>query len=267
MPPVFSVILPVYNGASTLSRTLECLVQQTFQDFEIVLVNDGSSDRSEAVIQNFIESHPQVTVQYISQKNKGLGGARNTALKEAAGSYFALIDQDDIWYPKKLERVLALFEQRPEISFVTHRLRRRVNGVLGDVIYSDSVEGDLFRKLLFDTNFLCGCAMSFRKAVIEKIGAFTEDRQLFHLSEDYDYWLRASASGLQFHLIEEVLGEYVIHAKNFSKNRQGMFRNEWHVVREYYKKRPLRKWWDPLLLGKRRGKILARQTLAFLGAA
>lgn len=266
MPPVFSVIIPVYNGAETLPRTLACLVQQTFRDFEIILVNDGSTDSSESVIQNFIKAHPKLSTQYIPQKNKGLGGARNTALKKATGSYFALIDQDDIWYPQKLEKVLSVFQQHHEISFVTHRLRRRVNGLLKEVIYSDSLGENLFRKLLFDTNFLCGCAMSFGREVMEKIGIFTEDRRLFHLSEDYDYWLRASAVGLQFHLIEEVLGEYVLHAENFSKNRQGMFRNEWHVVREHYKKRPFRKWWDPLLLGKRRGKILARQTLALLGA-
>lgn len=263
--PVFSVIIPVYNGALTLPQTLDCIVQQTLHDFEIVLVNDGSADQSEDVIQSFRKAHPQLKTKYLSQKNKGLGGARNTALRAACGVFLALIDQDDIWYPNKLEAVLAVFNNQPEISFVTHRLYRRVHGRIREVVYSDSLNGCLFRKLLFNTNFLCGCAMAFRRDVLEKIGYFTEERELFHLSEDYDYWLRASAAGLKFHLIPEVLGEYVEHAGNFSSNRQKMFRNEWNVVRGHFKTRPLRKFWDPLLLVKRKGKILARQTLAFLG--
>lgn len=240
-------------------------MRQTCQDFEIILVNDGSTDSSEAVIRDFIKTHLQLRVYYFSQKNKGLGGARNSGMREASGSFLALIDQDDTWYPEKLEKVFAVFKERPEISFVTHRLYRRVNGDIREVVYSGALNGNLFRKLLFDTNFLCGCAMSFRRDVWEKIGCFTEDRTLFHLSEDYDYWLRASAAGLHFYLIQEVLGEYVEHAGNFSRNRQMMYRNEWNVVHAHYKKRPVRRLWDPFLLGKRRGKILARQTLAFLG--
>jgi len=265
MPPTFSVIIPVYNGGLYLLETLECLCKQTYQNFEIVVVDDGSTDQSGEVVKNFVKTHPNIQLKYIYQKNKGLGCARNTAIKAASGPFLALIDQDDIWYPKKLEKVLAIFETQPDVSFVTHRLYRRVNGNIKEVVYTDSLNGDLFRKLLFDTNFLCGCAMSFRKEVLERIGHFTENREFFHLSEDYDYWLRASAAGLKFHLIEEILGEYTVHIGNFSNNRRMMFRNEWNVVWEHYKTRPVRKLRDPLLLGKRKGKILARQALALLG--
>lgn len=265
MSTAFSVVIPVYNGALTLPQTLDCLVLQTCQDFEVILVNDGSKDSSEIVIQNFIQANPEMRIRYLSQANKGLGGARNTGLRAASGSFLALIDQDDIWYPNKLEKVLAVFKGRPEILFVTHHLYRRVHGHIREIVYTDSLNGSLFRKLLFDTNFLCGCAMAFRRSVLDKIGYFTEERGFFHLSEDYDYWLRASAAGFRFYLIPEVLGEYIEHRGNFSRNLRLMYRNEWNVVRGHYKTRPVRKFWDPILLGKRRGKILVRQTLALLG--
>lgn len=265
--PVFSIIIAVYNGEKTLLKTLECLRFQQYQDFEIILVNDGSKDGSGDVIQNFIRKYPDISVQYFSQENKGLGGARNTGLRNASGRFMVILDQDDIWYPEKLETLLMTFEQYPEASFVTHHLYRHVGGKIQDelccgFIKCGFMEKNIFDKLLYKGNRLCCASMSFRRNVLDTVGYFSEDRKQIFLSEDYDYWLRATRLGLKFYLLKEILGEYIVHENNCSHDKLLMLRNEWNVVRRHYSNRPLRKWWDPLKLMKRRGKILLNQILA-----
>lgn len=261
--PAFSVVIAVYNGAATLPATLECLARQTFKNFEVVLVNDASQDASEKIIREFAEKNPQLSIQYVVQENRGLGGARNTGMRQAKGLTISLLDQDDLWYPAKLEKTAQAFEDRPEISFVTHPLYRRVNEAITDELECGFMIENIFRRLLFDDNHFCGSAMSFRKNVLDRIGFFSEDRNRFHLTEDYDYWLRAAGRGLKFFVLEEVLGEYVVHASNFSKNRRMMLANEWRVVSQHYRTRPARRWLDPLFLAKRRAKICARYALSY----
>lgn len=256
--PTFSVVIAVYNGEATLPATLESLTRQTFQNFEIILVNDASQDASEKIIREFAEKNPQLSIQYVVQENRGLGGARNTGMRRARGRYISLLDQDDLWYPAKLEKIAGAFHFHPEISFATHPLYRRVHGAITDELECHFMGEAPFRRLLFDDNHFCGSAMSFRKNVLDRIGFFSEDRRRFHLTEDYDYWLRAAALGLKFFVLEEVLGEYVVHAANFSKNRRMMLANEWRVVSQHYGQRPAPRLLDPLHLAKRRAKICAR---------
>lgn len=260
----FSVVIAVYNGAKTLRATLESLRQQTFKNFEIILVDDESSDNSAEVIEKFSQEYPQICIQTIRQKNKGLGGARNTGMRLSKGQFIALLDQDDIWASNKLERVLHVYRNHPQVSFVTHSLVRKVNGKIGEVLKCDFMERETFQKLLFRGNYFCGSAMSFKKEVISQIGYFSEDRNLFHLSEDYDYWLRAAARGLKFYILDEILGEYVVHTTNFSGNRSLMYQKEWNVVRKHYRERPVRHWSDPMHITKRLCKILARKALVNL---
>lgn len=261
--PCFSVVIAVYNGEATLPATLQCLTGQTFKDFEIVLVNDASQDGSEKIIREFAEKNPQLSIQVVAQENKGLGGARNTGMRRARGRFISLLDQDDRWYPSKLEKTARVFESHADADFVTHHLYRRVESRITEELECRFMVENLFRRLLFDDNHFCGSAMSFRKGVLEQIGYFSEDRTRFHLTEDYDYWLRAAARGLKFFVLEEVLGEYVVHGGNFSKNRRMMLANEWRVVRQHYRERPARRLLDPLHLARRRAKIWARHAISY----
>lgn len=262
--PLLSIIMAVYNGAAVLPKTLESLLNQRFKNFELVVVNDESKDNSEQILRDFAEKNREISFQYHFQKNKGLGGARNTAMRHAKGEIFCLLDQDDIWYPAKLEKIAGTFEKQPDISFLTHHLYRRVQGNITEEIRCRFVMDDLFHQLLFRENYFCGSAMSFRKTVTDKIGFFSEERGALHLTEDYDYWLRAAGLELKFLVLEEILGEYVVHNSNFSKNRRMMLRNEWQVVLKHFHERLTRRPLDPLYLMKRRGTIFVRQALTFL---
>lgn len=263
----YSVVIAVYNGASTLESTLNCLVCQTHQNFEIILVNDESSDHSERIIRQFIAVHPELRVQYIQQKNRGLGGARNSGIRQAQGRVIALLDQDDRWTSDKLEKIHRVYTANPAVAFVTHHLLRRVNGQITEALQCRGLTGDVYGSLLFRGNYFCGSAMSFKREVVDRIGYFSEDRAKLHLAEDYDYWLRAAATGLRFHVVEEALGEYVMHESNCSANRAHMYEKEWCIVLAHYRSRPVRHWTDPLRISKRLGKVFVRKMLTRVHAS
>jgi glycosyltransferase involved in cell wall biosynthesis len=126
----FSIVIPLYNGAKFISATLDSVLAQTYKDYEIVLVNDQSPDNVGEVVKRYMMDHPAAKYIYIEQKNKGLGGARNTAIRHSTGEIIAILDQDDIWYPEKLAKVAAIYEQNPEVTIVCHNQNIRKNGRL-----------------------------------------------------------------------------------------------------------------------------------------
>ena len=101
--PFFSVIIPVYEGESTIEETLRSVTSQSFTDYEILLVNDGSTDATVSLLRSFKKAHPQRDITLIEQDNRGLGAARNAAIQAATGKYCVLLDADDLWKPEKLE--------------------------------------------------------------------------------------------------------------------------------------------------------------------
>ena len=103
-----SVVVPVYNTASTLPRCLDSVLGQTFTDFEIIIVNDGSTDESHAVIASYAATHPEIVV--VTQENQGLGAARNAGIRAARGTYIACVDSDDLIDSTMLEKMLRAVE-------------------------------------------------------------------------------------------------------------------------------------------------------------
>ena len=114
--PLVSVLVPVYNGAAFLSDALTSVQRQTYQNFEIIVVDDGSSDNSHALAQKFAEA--DCRVKTLRQTNGGTQAARNTALHHASGEWIALLDQDDVWLPKKLEVQMALLAESPRANLL-----------------------------------------------------------------------------------------------------------------------------------------------------
>ena len=111
--PLASIIVPAFNVAKTLPATLNALLAQTFSDFEIIVVNDGSTDTTEALLQEY-EGTPGFKV--ITQRNRGLAGARNTGIAAARGLYIGFCDADDLWVPEKLERHVAPLRSAPHVG-------------------------------------------------------------------------------------------------------------------------------------------------------
>src|SRR5215203_4763031 len=116
--PTVSVIMPAYNVERYLSEAIDSVLAQTYSDFELVIVDDGSTDGSRAVAEGYRAAHPDRIV-VVSQENRGLAGARNTALRVASGRVFALLDSDDGWAPTFLEAQMRWLDAHPDVAIVS----------------------------------------------------------------------------------------------------------------------------------------------------
>lgn len=186
-----SVIIPTYNCGRYLAGCIESVLAQTWHDFELIIVNDGSTDNTEDVIQPFLKD-PRVL--YIKQKNGGHGNARNTAMKRAKGDYIAFLDADDLWDPTKLEKQLNLFTA-PTIGLVYCRWRfldekGRIIKYCPESKYFEFRSGGVTEYLFFD-NFMATPSIVIRKDCLERSGLFDES---IMIGEDWDLWLRISVN-------------------------------------------------------------------------
>ena len=123
--PFFSVVIPLYNKQNHVKETIETVLNQTFQDFEIVVVNDGSTDKSVKVVESINDNR----IRLIDQENGGVSVARNRGIKEANSEYIAFLDADDLWLPDFLQTIYELIEKFPEAGlFTTTYKKRKANG-------------------------------------------------------------------------------------------------------------------------------------------
>ncbi|MEK7290503.1 MAG: glycosyltransferase, partial [Planctomycetota bacterium] len=183
--PVVSVILPTYNCANFLPHSIQSILSQTYDSYEIIVVDDGSTDNTKEVLNPFMQR-----ISYIKlEQNKGLPAARNIGIKSALGKYIAFIDADDIWLPEKLQTDIKYFETYSEISMV---YSKHINiDINGSVLDGDTKKrlpsGNIFIQLFSEQNFIITSSVVVKKDVFETTGLF--DEQLFNC-QDWDMWLR-----------------------------------------------------------------------------
>ncbi len=198
--PLVSVVLPTYNRAHSIFRAIDSVLKQTFTNFELIVVDDGSSDQTKSIINAF--NDPRLS--YIQHKhNKGVSAARNTGIKLSKGKWIAFQDSDDEWYPQKLEKKLAAAEKLDGkiavIYCAYHKVYPRKRYVIPD--YKEKKkEGDLYQELLMG-NFIGTPTIFVPRECFNRVGMFDADFTTF---EDWDIWLRL-ARHYKFQFIAEPL--------------------------------------------------------------
>lgn len=218
--PQVSVVIPAYNSMAYLPDTLDSVLKQTFTNFEVLIINDGSSDNIVEWASKIIDPR----VKLISQANQGASVARNTGIINAQGEYVAFLDADDLWEPTKLEKQVNCLDENSQVGLV-HTwmlLIDRENKPTGRVMKS-TVEGNALHRIIERNSIACSSAM-VRRSCFEDLGLF--DISL-HFAEDWDMWIRI-ASGYQFTVIKESLIRYRQHPNGKSKkyfSRLEDFRN------------------------------------------
>ncbi|MBW4594433.1 MAG: glycosyltransferase [Brasilonema angustatum HA4187-MV1] len=214
--PKVSVIIPAYNAMAYLKETVESVLKQTFTDFEVLIVDDGSSDRTV----EWVSQIKDPRVQLISQQNQGSSGARNTGISAALGEYIALLDADDIWEPTKLEKQVRYLEENSLVGLVDTWtvLIDQQGKSTGRVVVSHAEGDDVWKQLVqFKTVCACDSTPLIRRSCFETVGLF--NRELPFL-EDLDMWIRL-ASRYRFAVIKEVLVRYRQYPGSKSTNCQG----------------------------------------------
>jgi glycosyltransferase involved in cell wall biosynthesis len=209
--PLVSIITPVYNGSQYLSAAIESALAQTYKNFELLIVNDGSTDNSADIIRPFLKDS---RVIYIEQKNAGVAAARNTALKQARGKYIGFLDQDDLWFKNKLELQIAALEKDGSLALVHSRqdfIDSHGNKIKYDWITGG--EGYCFREN-FIKNRIAVLTVLIRKNIIDEIGFFNEQ---LSGADDYEMWLRVTLK-YPIKYIDQSLAFYRFHDSNVSKD-------------------------------------------------
>lgn len=184
----FSVVITVFNKEKYIADTLKSVLAQTFTDFEIIILNDGSTDNSEAEILKFKDPR----IRYFSQKNEGAAAARNAAIKKANSEYIALLDADDYWYPFYLEEQKKSIKAFPDESIFATATQIKSNGKLFDNKYSVNALLELpatvnYFKGSFLSSLLHSSAMVTHKRVFDKVGKYNEN---IKSGEDTDLYIR-----------------------------------------------------------------------------
>jgi hypothetical protein len=203
--PRISVLLPCFNDGQWIDEALDSVRQQTFQDFEIVVVDDGSTD---AATVRKLESIDDSNIRVFRTENRGLPAARNHAAAQARGELFCALDADDRLAATWFEKGHALLTSRREITFVSHWLE-----TFGDEHWAWKPERCDLQALLVK-NTINGAAL-VRRAAFEAVGGY--DESMRHGCEDWDFWLRLVEAGHQGAIIPEVLFYYRRHSTSMSR--------------------------------------------------
>ncbi len=206
-----SVIIPAYNAMTYLPKTVESVLKQTFTDFEVIIVNDGSSDGIEQWVNTITDNR----VQLISQQNQGAAAARNTGIAHAKGAYIAFLDSDDLWEASKLEKQVYCLDNNPDVGLV-YVWVASIDAKGKDLgkIYSNHSEGYVWEKMLQGNIVWSGSAAMVRRDCFEKTGFFDQN---LRFAEDWEMWIRV-ARNYSFAAIKEPLVYYRHHPNNKSQH-------------------------------------------------
>lgn len=215
-----SVLIPVYNAAPYIGEALDSVLAQTFTDYEVIVIDDGSTDAIEVAIAPYLDR-----IILIRQENLGVAAARNAAWRRARGRYLALLDADDAWMPQYLEHLVARLDADPDVGVIYP------NAILfGDTPWAGKLHQDLnpsrapvtFEGLLSGTCSVFVSAL-FRQELAKTVGGFDE---ALNSAEDFDLWLRMAQQGACFASTPEPLVRYRRRAGSLSSDEEGLLRNQ-----------------------------------------
>ena len=228
--PHVSVIIPAWNAAEFLPSAVDSVLAQSFDDFEVIVVNDGSPDT--AALERVIAYRSDARVRYLVQENQGPGGARNTGVLAATGRYVAFLDADDWWTPSYLAAQLEQVRTNPELDLVyCDALLVGTSPLAGRTFMATTPsEGAVTLESLIALrcNVPTTCTLARRDAIV---GAGLFDPQL-RRCEDFDLWLRMSAAGSRFGYHRAVLAHHRYHGASAAADGVRMFESQLVVYRK-----------------------------------
>tara|TARA_Y100000590_G_scaffold341642_1_gene389878 strand:+ start:93 stop:914 length:822 start_codon:yes stop_codon:yes gene_type:complete len=211
-----SVIIPTYNRRLFLSKAIDSVLNQTYQDLELIIIDDGSSDKS---IEYIKKKYGKIKV--LKQYNKGVSSARNKGIKVASNNWIAFLDSDDRWDPKKIEKQINYLIENPKFKIChTDEIWIR-NGVRVNQHKKHKKYGGFIFKKCIDLCRISPSSVIIHKDVFKKIGLFNEK---LPVCEDYDLWLRITAKFPVLFLDDKLTIKYGGHLNQLSKKYWGMDR-------------------------------------------
>jgi len=228
-----AIIIPTYNAANFIEKAIDSVFAQSYSDYEIIVVDDGSTDNTKEILEKYGNR-----ITYILQSNQGVAIARNTGIRNSESEYIAFLDSDDQWLPEKLERQMEILENNIDTSMV-HTNDIRISEK-GKALYIDSpkikyLSGKISKYLLLRKASIKTSTVLLRRECLDKVGLF--DSCLSRLGvEDRDLWIRFTKYYNAYY-IDKLLVKYLVRSNSMSHNTKKMVAGRYYVIDKYYPKK------------------------------
>ena len=211
--PSVSVIMSVYNGQEHLREAVESILSQTFTDFEFIIINDGSTDRTQEILEEYARRDKRIVI--LEQENIGLTKSLNRGIHKARGEYIARQDGDDKSFPARLEKEYGAFCSNKNLVLVGTWFRENYN----DKYFSEvklSLTSEELRRRCFLQNCFAHTSAMFKRKINNELALYDES---FECSQDFELWMRLAARG-EFEIVKETLVERRIHKSAITRKRR-----------------------------------------------
>ncbi|EOG1815092.1 TPA: glycosyltransferase [Enterobacter hormaechei subsp. steigerwaltii] len=229
---LISVIMPSYNSADTISASIESILSQSYQNWELLITDDGSTDGTLEILSAYAEKDSRIKF-FSNSKNSGAAVSRNNSIKHSKGAFLAFLDSDDIWLKNKLQKQLSFMNvtQNNDFSFTSYSLIDENGKHLGKTVdmQGDGLSFSYHDMLRKKATLGCSTVM-LRKSSFEDISM-----PLIRTGQDYALWLKLLKTGKNAYLLNEVLTEYRILPNSISRNKFKKSKRQWQIYREIEK--------------------------------
>jgi glycosyltransferase involved in cell wall biosynthesis len=226
------IIIPAFNAAKYLPSAIESVISQTFEDWRILLVDDGSTDNTAELVAPFLNRLGS-KIRYIQQENRGISAARNAAIRASTSEFLAMLDADDVWLPCRLSESLKVLEERP-LAGLAYGLITRIDSEdrLGETFTGnrENAEGHIARHIYMRTVELPCVTITIRRRCMDEVGMFDETMQA---SEDRDLWLRI-ALRYEIAFVPKVLAYYRSSPNSMTTVPQRMLQAQLRFLQKHY---------------------------------
>lgn len=222
--PLVSVVTPCYNAASYIGETIDSVISQTYTNWEMIVVDDCSTDKSSDVVQMYSQQDKRISLLSTRTNTGSPAIPRNMGIEYAKGKYIALLDADDIWYPNKLSEQISLMESKPcRISYTNGEMMNEDGVVIREIRKAEYVD---YRETLKRNELSCSSAM-LEKALINDLRF--ENRP----KEDFVFWIRLMKESCEkAYNTNSVLYAYRLVGNSRSRNKINIMKQQWQVLRE-----------------------------------
>jgi glycosyltransferase involved in cell wall biosynthesis len=238
MSPLVSVVIPTYNHAHFLGRALQSVIDQDYQNWEALVIDNHSLDDTDNIIKSFNDPR----IRPLKIHNHGvIAASRNMGIREASGEWIAFLDSDDYWYSGKLQLIMSAIKLDSSIDVVSNdELMIDIKTGTKRVLRHGPYQEDFYRTLLIEGNRLSPSATLVRHSFLDQHQLFFDESEDYITVEDYDFWLNLARKGARFKFIHHVQGEFVIHGSNSStqlsthlKNSESMLYHHVFDIQEF----------------------------------
>ena len=229
-----SIIMPAYNAEKYIAASIRTVIAQTHSDWELIVVDDGSTDNTAAVVREFVSSDRRI--KYIFQENGRLGKARNTGIANSSGPLIAFLDSDDLWIETKLEvQTRALAENKADVVFSDAYIFKGYDTGNETKTFQSPVgrfSGPDLLDILISANRIPVLTVLLKRTALDRVGLF-EEGKAYHGVEDYDLWLRLAEAGVVFYGLPNVLARYRQHDSAMSSIQSNIYKPMLLIVQKY----------------------------------